>query len=162
MTDYPLTSFSYLTSFTSMGHNFRYWSVSPPKWHREQSLNSRRVSVWRATRKGGVFGPFFFENKVNGTNYLKMLQEFIVPYLREQNINHKIRFQDGAPPHWSGEVRSFLDITFPPGWIGRSSSSSRGLSVVWTRVLAIFPLKNDQGYSRREQTTITGRAEEKI
>lgn len=42
---------------------------------------------------------------------LKMLQEFLVPYL---HAIQKIRFQqDGALPHRSQEVRNFLDITFP-------------------------------------------------
>jgi len=27
--------------------------------------------------------------------------------------------QDGAPPHWSSDVRRFLDETFPNWWIGR-------------------------------------------
>ena len=105
-------------------HNFRYWSDNHPKWFREQPLNSPKLSVWGAIWKGGVVGPFFFEGNVNGVNYLQMLQDYLLPYLQAKNIVHKVRFQqDGAPPHWSREVRSFLDRTFPEGWIGRGSNS---------------------------------------
>lgn len=105
-------------------HNCRYWSDSRPVWYQEQPLHSPKVVVWGGVWKGGVIGPFFFDGNVNGNNYLDMLKEFVVPYLRKKRILTKVRFQqDGAPPHWCKEVRSFLDRTFPRGWIGRGSNS---------------------------------------
>lgn len=105
-------------------HNCRYWSESPPTWYEEQPLHSPKVIVWGGVWKGGAVGPFFFDGNVNGANYLKMLNDFLVPYLRQKRILGKIRFQqDGAPPHWSRDVRAFLDRTFPRGWIGRGSNS---------------------------------------
>lgn len=105
-------------------HNCRYWSDTRPTWYQEKPLHSPKVVVWGGVWKGGVVGPFFFDENVNGDNYLAMLQEFLVPFLRQKRIVSKIRFQqDGAPPHWSRKVRQFLDRAFPHGWIGRGSNA---------------------------------------
>jgi len=51
-------------------------------------------------------------------NYLDMLELYVAPQLEE--FQQWIIFQqDGAPPHWSSDVRRFLDAIFPNRWIGR-------------------------------------------
>ena len=99
-------------------HNCRYWSDTRPAWYQERPLHSPKVVVWGGVWEGGVVGPFFFDGNVNGDNYLEMLKKFLVPHLRQKRLLSKIRFQqDGAPPHWSRNVREFLDQTFPRRWI---------------------------------------------
>lgn len=49
------------STFTSMG-------LTVLQRHREQPLNSSRVSVWGAILKGGAVGSVFFEDIGNGTN----------------------------------------------------------------------------------------------
>jgi hypothetical protein len=44
-----------------------------------------------------------------------MLEQFAVPQLLPQQPD-VIFQQDGAPPHWSLDVRDFLDGTFPQRW----------------------------------------------
>jgi hypothetical protein len=47
-----------------------------------------------------------------------MLQLYEVPQLEQESA--EVIFQhDGAPPHYSANVREFLDATFPQRWIGR-------------------------------------------
>ena len=49
--------------------------------------------------------------------YLDMLQEFLIPQMDEDDQEGRIHFQqDGAPPHYLGEVRPF-----PRSWIGRAA-----------------------------------------
>ena len=53
---------------------------------------------------------------------LDMLQEFLNPQLDEDDQEGRIQFQqDGAPPHYLGEVREYLNTRFPGRWIGRAA-----------------------------------------
>ena len=45
-----------------------------------------------------------------------MLQEFLWPKVKQRRL---IFQQDGAPAHYSLEVRDWLDQKFPDRWIGR-------------------------------------------
>jgi hypothetical protein len=69
-----------------------------------------------------VFGPFFFaEKSVTGQVYLKMLQNWLMPQLAEEE--EFIFQQDGAPPHWHMGVREYLNGNLPGRWIGRASAA---------------------------------------
>lgn len=104
-------------------HNCRYWSDANPHWTIGRPLYSPRVTVWAAISRAGVIGPFFFNGNVNGTNYLNMLQNYLLPELQHYPHFEQLIFQqDGAPPYWTRAVREFLNITFPGRWIGRDSS----------------------------------------
>ena len=59
---------------------------------------------------------------MKGIVYLDMLQEFLIPQLDEDDQEGRIHFQqDGAPPHYLGEVREYLNTRFPGRWIGRAA-----------------------------------------
>ena len=69
--------------------------------------------------KDRIIGPFFFcEPTVTGPVYLDMLKRFMYPQLAafQPSIIYQ---QDGAPPHWSMDVRGSRNATFPNRWIGR-------------------------------------------
>jgi transposase len=97
-------------------HNCCYWSYSNP--HEEISvINSKKgVMVWCGVTSDGLIGPYFFEGSVNSMTYLQMLNEFLWPQVKYQR---KFFQQDGASPHYSLDVRSWLDQKFPNRWIGR-------------------------------------------
>ena len=58
---------------------------------------------------------------MKGIVYLDMLQEFLIPQLDEDDQEGRIHFQqEGAPPHYLGEVREYLNTRFPGRWIGRA------------------------------------------
>jgi hypothetical protein len=104
--------------------DFRYWSQDNPGWFQEQPLHSPRLTVWAAIGHQGVVGPFFFEENINGVNYLDMLQQRFIPAVQHWPSFHRMIFmQDGAPPHWSVAVRNYLTATFPNRWMGRGSPS---------------------------------------
>ena len=51
---------------------------------------------------------------ITGIVYLDMLQEFLIPQLDEDDQQRRIHFQqDGAPPHYLGEAREYLNTRFP-------------------------------------------------
>ena len=55
--------------------------------------------------KDRIIGPFFFrERTVTGPVYLDMLEQFVYPQVVALQPN-VIFQQDGAPPHWSMDVR---------------------------------------------------------
>ena len=58
---------------------------------------------------------------ITGIVYLDMLQEFLIPQMDEDDQEGRIHFQQvGAPPHYLGEVREYLNIRFPGRWRGRA------------------------------------------
>lgn len=102
-------------------HNIRYWSESNPHVTVETVMKSPKINVWCALSKNKIIGPYFFEDDtVNGQNYLTMLQDYFMVEVRKL---HKVRTvifqQDGAPAHFSKDVRQYLDYHFPNRWIGR-------------------------------------------
>jgi len=93
---------------------------------RQQHFQRRfAVNVWVGVIDGYVIGQFLGFSRVllSGAN-LNFLQNEL-PILLEDvplNLRHQMIFQhDGAPPHFSVEVRKYLDETFPV-WIGRGGT----------------------------------------
>ena len=104
-------------------HNCVYWADKNPNKVIEKQSKIPGVTVWGVISSDGIIGPFFFEGTVNGTNYLNMLQTAAMPQLTQRADFGELWFmQDGAPPHYSLQVRAFLDQTFPNRWIGRRGS----------------------------------------
>lgn len=101
--------------------NCRIWGYEKPIEVHQEPLHSPKINVWCAMSSRCIIGPYFFEDEnVNGKNYLKMLKEYFRPIIGRKHIHNKILFQqDGAPAHYSTEVREWLNLTFPDRWIGR-------------------------------------------
>jgi hypothetical protein len=69
-----------------------------------------------------VYRPFFKETTITGIVYLDMLQQFLIPQLDEDDQEGRIHFQqDGAPPHYLGEVHKYLSTRFPGRRIDRET-----------------------------------------
>ena len=109
-------------------HNTRFWGTENPVEVREYKRDSPKLVAWCAISSTRLIaiGPYFFKEEnghaatVTGVNYLQMLKNFFVPQLSQVADMDKVIFQqDGAPAHYSTDVRSFLDETFPDRWIGR-------------------------------------------
>ena len=63
---------------------------------------------------------FFVDSTVDADNYLEMLKSYFFPILQKKRLTKQIIFQqDGAPPHYSLEVRNWLNEKFPGKWTGR-------------------------------------------
>jgi len=97
------------------------YAVENPRILKQKPLKSPSLCVWSGVYYGGIIGPYYFERTCTGETYLQMLQELIIPELRRRGIlNTCVWQQDGAPPHWSRDVRDFLTLTFGHRWIGRN------------------------------------------
>ena len=100
-------------------HNVRFWGTENPRAMVTIERDSPKVNVFCAMSNKKVYGPFFFSEKtVNGSIYLDMLQLWLFPQLAEDSTDFVYQ-HDGAPPHWSLDVRAYLNDELPHRWIGR-------------------------------------------
>lgn len=106
-------------------HNSHYWSKTNPHWQREVSYQNRwSLNVWCGILNGRIIGPFFFERRLSGENYLEFLINDLPILLEDIPIQNRLDMwyqQDGCPPHFAANVRHYLDAAFPDRWIGRGS-----------------------------------------
>ena len=101
-------------------HNCVYYSMDNPHLTYETQLNQPGITVWAGISCKGVFGPIFFDSPVNSELYLQMLEDTVMPDLRQEYGDEEFYFQqDGAPPHYGVDVRNFLNRELPNNWIGR-------------------------------------------
>jgi len=80
------------------------------------------VNVWAGVYGNKLIGPFVFDNILTGNAYEVFLRNEIPGLL--ENIPLLIRSQmyfqhDGAPPHYTRNVRNYLNESFPNRWLGR-------------------------------------------
>lgn len=95
-------------------HNCIIWAFENPRRSISESLHSPQVCVWMAVSMDYKLKPFFFPSTVTGASYLDMLQNHVIPQLQRKRKMSSVIFQhDGAPPHFSSGVRSFLSEKFP-------------------------------------------------
>ncbi|XP_066141312.1 uncharacterized protein [Euwallacea fornicatus] len=85
-----------------------------------------KVNVWTGIIGNIILGPVVMPNRLNGQSYLHFLHETLPDLL--ENIPLLIRdgmwfMQDGAPPHYTLNVRQYLNNTFPRRWIGRGNDA---------------------------------------
>lgn len=101
--------------------NCRYWARE--NLHRYNVCRTQypqKVNVWAGIIDTHIIGPFFIEGTLNCERYLRLLQENILPALNNLDLQGPLWFQhDGAPAHYSREVRELLNRHFPNSWIGR-------------------------------------------
>ena len=69
-----------------------------------------------------IVGPYFFENVVNGNNFLNYLRtDFtnMIKHLPLANYNFMWLQLDGCPAHFSRIIRAWLDQNYRNKWIGQ-------------------------------------------
>ncbi|CAF2091164.1 unnamed protein product [Rotaria magnacalcarata] len=89
-------------------------------------MNTAKINVWCGMSNKQIIGPYFVEDEtVNGRNYLDMLKDYFYPIIQRKRLHNKIIFQqDGAPAHFSKEVRELLNEKFDGRWIDRGGTIS--------------------------------------
>lgn len=104
-------------------HNFHYYSDVNPNILRTVDRQHRwSVNVWGGIVGNDVIGPYFFDENLNGQNFLRFLRFDFQELL--ENIPLQVRQRmwlqlDGAPAHFHIAVRNFLNQRFENRWIGR-------------------------------------------
>ena len=62
----------------------RYWRTNAPEEVYEVSTQyQQKLNVWAAIYDSQIIGPFFFENNITGAAYLQMLNDQIIPAIRD-------------------------------------------------------------------------------
>ena len=114
-------------TFTRAGlrniHNEHWWSEDNPHKTTETNFQHRfSVNVWCGIIDDQLIGPHIFEESLTGEVYSSFLVDDLPALLEDVSLakRRKMIFQhDGAPPHYSREVRELLNRKFPNQWIGR-------------------------------------------
>lgn len=114
-------------SFTRDGvnnmRNKHNWDYENPHATVESCFQHRfSINVWCGIIDNHLVGPFIFEGRLTGNEYLMFLQNNLpellenLPLITRQQL---IFQQDGAPIHFARGVRNYLNATFGNNWIGR-------------------------------------------
>lgn len=100
--------------------NCRYWSrQNLHLYNATRTQQPQKVNVWAGLIGHQIVGPFFINGNLTGEMYLDLLQQRIIPAINNLNIGDVWFQQDGAPPHYTQNVRHYLHQVFPQRWIGR-------------------------------------------
>lgn len=113
------------SNFRSDGYinrkNFHTYASENP--HAILEVNNQghfSITVWCGIIGDNVIGPHFF-NRVNGETYLNFLHNDLPGMLDNILVDRRAMFfqQDGAPPHFTLDVREHLNDIYEDRWIGR-------------------------------------------
>lgn len=93
--------------------NQRVWASEPPLEPVEIPLHPQKIMVFCALSAKKIYGPYFFEGKINSLNYLDMLENwFWRKHLNTVDYKKYYFQQDGARPHTSNIVQEWLNDKF--------------------------------------------------
>jgi hypothetical protein len=107
--------------------NCRIWGSENPREFVQKPMHPLRATVWCGLWRGGIIGPYFFENEdgqtvtVNGERYRHMLTSFVWPQIDEDELDELWFQQDGATCHTSGETIAVVRQQFDGRIISRNA-----------------------------------------
>ncbi|GBN28861.1 Xaa-Pro aminopeptidase ApepP [Araneus ventricosus] len=96
-------------------------------WRRTRAAQEQfSVNVWAGMVGDHLVGPYLLPKRLTGANYLIFLQQNLLQLLDDVRVSTAMRssmgFQhDGAPAHYSIDMRLHLNATHGQQWIGRGS-----------------------------------------
>ena len=80
------------------------------------------VNICAGTLDDNLIGPYLLSEFLNDHRYLRFFQRVLPELLEDISLAVRERMwlqHDGAPPHFSVDVRNDLNAVFPGHWIGR-------------------------------------------
>jgi hypothetical protein len=103
--------------------NSHIWAdVNPRAKFPRKPQHRYSVNVWAGIVGNKLIGPYLLPSRLNGLSYEVFLRD-VLPGLLEDvplAVRANIRFQhDGAPPHFTLQVREYLTEVWGHRWIGR-------------------------------------------
>lgn len=105
--------------------NKHVWEMENPHVTTERHFQHEfKINVWCGIVGNFVLGPYELPAKLNGQSYLNFLQHGLVDLFDDLPLETRqdmYFMQDGAPAHYSLQVRNYLNTVFPNRWIGRGS-----------------------------------------
>lgn len=108
-------------------HNEHVYADENPHVSKQRHFqNEFRINVWTGIIGNFVIGPVILPIRLNGASYLDFLENTLPDLL--EHLPLALRrdmwfLHDGAPPHFTLNVRNHLNIQFPNKWIGRGADS---------------------------------------
>lgn len=126
------TLFTDEAGFTRNGvynvHNMHVWADENPHAIMETRHQVRfSLNIWVGILGDRLLGPVVLPNRLTGVAYLNFLQNTLGDLLDDipLRLRQQMWFQhDGAPAHFSVDVREHLHRTFDQRWIGRGGPVS--------------------------------------
>ena len=106
--------------------NCRFYSTENPQLIEEQPLYDQKVTVWCGVCANMIIGPYFFEDDdgatttVNGERYRAMITDFVMPIIRENDMDDFWFQQDGATCHTARPTINLLRPLFPGRLISKN------------------------------------------
>lgn len=108
-------------------HNCRIWETQNPHDIVEHEQDSPNVNVFCAMSRRKLCQPLFFEESiVTGQSFLAMLQNWLMPLLKNDSDNFVLQL-DRAPPHFHRFLRTYLTGELPNRWIDRGGATDQCL-----------------------------------
>jgi len=108
--------------------NSHVWADENPRaTHVRGFQHTFGINVWAGILDGHVIGPYLLPPRLTGPTYLIFLEHVLDPFLEgvPLNVRQEMWFQhDGAPPHFSLDVRRHLNRRFGQRWIGRGGPTA--------------------------------------
>ena len=104
----------------------RFYSTENPQLIDEQPLYDQKVTVWCAVCANMIIGPYFFEDDdgatitVNGEYYRAIIKDFVMPIIRENDVDDFSFQQDGATCHTARPTINLLRPLFPGRLISKN------------------------------------------
>ncbi|PSN40755.1 hypothetical protein C0J52_13694 [Blattella germanica] len=86
------------------------------------AANLPDVNGWCGLASRGLIDPFRYEGTLTGDRYLGILNDSILPAIRQLYGNERLYYEQDSPPaNYHRDVRAYLFRHFPNNWIGRRS-----------------------------------------
>ncbi|XP_029659319.1 uncharacterized protein LOC115233172 [Formica exsecta] len=108
--------------------NFLLWQEENPHAVRQGAFQYRwSINVWAGVIANRVIGPYFLPPCLNGEIYADFLENQLPLLLADVPLRVRAELiyqQDGAPAHFSRQVRQILNARFPEKWMGRGGPIS--------------------------------------
>lgn len=88
----------------------------------QKNQNQFAVNIWAGIVGDKLIGPYLLPPRLNGHIYLQFLKHVLPELLQDVPFHIKRAMwiqHDGAPAHYTLDVRQYLNQKFPNRWIGR-------------------------------------------
>lgn len=109
-------------------HNMHIWDIDNPHGVTNRKTQHKfSLNVWCGIINDTLLGPVFLPPRLSGHSYLEFLRNTLPTLLDDVPllILHRMIFMhDGAPAHFSTDVRTYLNTNYPLRWIGRGGPIS--------------------------------------
>lgn len=110
---------------TNLHNSHEYSNQNPHITITHHYQREFKINVWAGILGRYLVGPVILPNRLNGASYLLFLQNTLPELLEDLPLQLRLDMwymHDGAPPHFSMNVREFLNQQFPNRWIGRGNN----------------------------------------